>query len=68
MLLVPRLYGSIGQAARGVTGTGMQRGAFDWLGMAAEAALVATACWWLTRHNRALIATDPVPRGGSVTP
>jgi hypothetical protein len=77
VLLAPRLYDSIAQVVRELTTFEMGREPLHWLGIAAEAALVGTACWWLTRgdptpigtdpERRDEIGSDPAPRGGPGT-
>lgn len=66
VLFVPRLYESLFQAV-GSEGFGMPLGPYGWLGMAAEAALVGTACWWLSRGDDVLTRVEPTTPSAPVT-
>ncbi len=66
VLLVPRLSESLVRAM-GMGDVGLVLGPVAWLGLAAEAALIATACWWLTRDDDLPARTDVVAPGRART-
>lgn len=66
VLLVPRLYASLTVPLSGRSFGGSTTGAFGWLGMAAEAALVGVAVWWLTRAEDIPLESEPVDPGTPV--
>lgn len=59
VMLVPRLVSSVTMLSSG-SSSGVTTEPFAALGLTGEAALIATACWWLTRADELTTRTDVV--------